>query len=49
MLRPDGLLALELGWKSEEAVRAIVAAEGFQQIATTPDLQGIPRVLTARR
>jgi len=49
MLRSGGLLALELGWKSEEAVRAIVAAEGFQQIATTPDLQGIPRVLTARR
>jgi len=48
MLRPGGLLALELGWKSESAVRAIVAGAGFQEIEVRPDLQGIPRVLTAR-
>ena len=49
MLRPGGLLALELGWKSEEAVRAIVAGAGFREIAVRPDLQAIPRVLSARR
>ena len=49
MLRPGGLLALELGWQSEEAVRAIVVFGGFNEIAVRPDLRGIPRVLTARR
>jgi len=49
MLRPGGLLALELGWKSEEAVLGIVTGAGFREIAVRPDLQGIPRVLTARR
>ena len=48
MLRSGGLLALELGWRSEEPVREIVGAEGFREIVTRPDLQGIPRVLTAR-
>jgi release factor glutamine methyltransferase len=49
MLRPGGLLALELGWKSEEAVRGIVTREGFRDVVTRSDLQDIPRVLTARR
>ena len=49
MLRPGGLLALELGWRSEEAVRGIVANAGFPRILVKPDMQGIPRVLTATR
>jgi release factor glutamine methyltransferase len=49
MLRPGGLLALELGWKSSDAVRSMVASSGFNDIGVQPDLQGIPRVLTARR
>ena len=49
VLRRGGLLALELGWKSEEAVRARVGAAGFREIVVRPDMQGIPRVLTARR
>ena len=49
MLRPGGLLALELGWKSEDAVRGIVVGSGFREIAVLPDMQGIPRVLIARR
>jgi release factor glutamine methyltransferase len=48
MLRSGGLLALELGWKSEEAVRATVVGCGFREVAVQPDLQGISRVLTAR-
>ncbi len=49
LLVPGGLLALELGWTSERAVRAIVAAERFDDIRVRPDVQGIPRILTARR
>jgi release factor glutamine methyltransferase len=49
MLLPGGLLALELGWTSERSVRAAVAEAGFADIAVRPDIQGIPRVLTARR
>lgn len=49
MLRPGGLLALELGWKSEDAVRALVASGGFEDVGVRPDFQGISRVLTARR
>jgi release factor glutamine methyltransferase len=49
LLRPGGLLALELGWKSEEAVRAIAAAAGFREVSVRVDLQGIPRILTARK
>ena len=44
-----GLLALELGWTSERAVRALVAEAGFREVAVRPDFQGISRVLTARR
>lgn len=49
LLRPGGLLALELGWKSEAAVRSLVGAQGFVDVAVRPDLSGIPRILTARR
>jgi release factor glutamine methyltransferase len=48
MLKSGGLLALELGWKSEAAVRGIVEGVGFRDIDVRPDLQGLPRVLTAR-
>ena len=49
MLRPGGLVALELGWKSEHTVRSILSAEGFVDIAVRPDENGIPRVATAHR
>ena len=49
LLAPGGLLALELGWTSEGAVRSIVAAAGFREAHVHPDAQGIPRILTARR
>jgi release factor glutamine methyltransferase len=49
LLRPGGLLAVELGWTSEEAVRRIVADADYQDIIVRPDGSGIPRVLTARR
>ncbi len=49
MLRPGGLLVMELGWKSEEAVRIMAVSSGFDDVSVRPDLQRIPRVLTARR
>lgn len=49
MLAKGGLLALELGWKSEAAVRELVAHAGFTHVEVRPDMMGIPRVLTARR
>jgi release factor glutamine methyltransferase len=46
VLRPRGTLVLELGYRSLEAVRAMLDAR-WQNIEATPDLCGIPRVLTA--
>ena len=48
MLRPGGLLALELGWTSEPGVRVLVERAGYEGVRVLPDLQGIPRILTAR-
>jgi release factor glutamine methyltransferase len=44
-----GFLALEIGYGQAEPVTALLAEAGFQQIERTADLQGIPRVVTARR
>lgn len=49
LLAHGGLLALELGWTSEPAVRRIAGEGGFRAIHVRPDLQGIPRILLARR
>lgn len=49
LLACGGWLALELGWRSEAAVRACASAAGFERIVVRPDFRGIPRVLTARR
>jgi release factor glutamine methyltransferase len=48
MLRPGGLLALELGYGSPEKVVALVR-EGWEKVRVRPDLAGIPRVLAAER
>ncbi len=46
-LKPGGWLLLEIGYGQSESVPALCAAAGFHHIATTPDLQGIPRVVAA--
>ena len=46
-LAPGGWLLLEIGYGQSESVPALCAAAGFHRIATTPDLQGIPRVVAA--
>jgi release factor glutamine methyltransferase len=48
-LTPGGFFALEIGFGQSEAVRALLASSGFEQIEFTPDLQGILRVVSARR
>jgi release factor glutamine methyltransferase len=49
LLRAGGHLILELGAGQEAEVRAIVLAAGFVSVGLRADLNGIPRLLTARR
>lgn len=46
-LHPGGLLALEIGFGQSDAVAALLAASGFQQIEILPDYQRIPRIAAA--
>ena len=48
-LREGGLLALEVGAGQDDAVKEILAAAGFADIDTARDLDGIARVVSARR
>lgn len=49
LLRPGGLLFVELGYRSEAGARDAVERAGFREIAVSPDLRGIPRILRAQR
>jgi len=49
LLRPDGWLLMEIGYSMEEKVRALLALHSWSETRTIPDLQGIPRVLLARK
>lgn len=44
-----GFVALEIGYGQQAAVDALLAGAGFREIEFTKDLQGIPRVVSARR
>ena len=46
-LKPGGWLVMEIGFSMEAAVRDLLA--GWQEVRITHDLQGIPRVVAARR
>ena len=48
-LAPAGWLLLEHGWDQGEAVRALMAAAGFVEVGTEPDLEGRDRVSLGRR
>jgi release factor glutamine methyltransferase len=48
-LAPGGFIAVEIGVGQSSAVALLLTAASFGEIESTPDLQGIPRVLTARR
>ena len=46
ILKPGGWLVTEIGYSIEAQVRALL--EGWSEVRTTNDLQGIPRVVAAR-
>ncbi|MGH9576071.1 MAG: peptide chain release factor N(5)-glutamine methyltransferase [Terriglobales bacterium] len=46
-LKPGGWLVMEIGYSIEEAVRALLS--GWSEVRVTHDLQGIPRVVAARK
>ena len=47
VLNPGGWLVMEIGYSIEANVRALL--EGWSEVRTTNDLQGIPRVVAARK
>jgi release factor glutamine methyltransferase len=49
-LRPGGWLVMEIGYSTDEKVKNLLAADGgWSNVQVTPDLQGIPRVIAARK
>lgn len=46
-LRPGGWFVAEIGYSEEEKVKELL--KGWTEIQTTADLQGIPRVIAARK
>ena len=48
-LRPGGALVLEIGWQQREAVCALLAANGWTEIACRRDFGGNDRCILARR
>jgi release factor glutamine methyltransferase len=44
-----GFLVLEIGYGQSEAIRELLIGAGFREVEFTADLQGIPRVASARR
>jgi release factor glutamine methyltransferase len=48
-LKPGGRLLMEIGQGQADAVAALVAEAGFELEGIAPDLQGIPRIVIARR
>ncbi len=48
-LIPAGYLLLEIGYGQSAAINALLSEAGFANIEFLPDLQGIPRVVSAQR
>lgn len=48
-LRPDGALALEVGWRQAAQVQQLLEQQGFSRLHVHRDLAGLERVITARR
>jgi release factor glutamine methyltransferase len=49
LLTPPGVLLFELGYDVADAVRSLAIAHGFTVLRIVRDLQGVERVLVARR
>jgi release factor glutamine methyltransferase len=48
-LKPGGWLAMEIGYSMRDAVLDLLHAIMWNEIRVVPDLQGIPRVIAARK
>jgi release factor glutamine methyltransferase len=48
-LKPGGWLAMEIGYSMRDMVLELLAPTMWDDIRVVPDLQGIPRVIAARR
>lgn len=48
-LVPGGFFAAEMGFGQARDINSLLAGAGFEKIEFLPDLQGIPRVASARR
>jgi release factor glutamine methyltransferase len=46
-LKPGGWLVVEIGFSTEASVKELLT--GWEDVRVTPDLQGIPRVIAARK
>lgn len=49
VLKPGGWLALEIGYSMRDAVMSLLDPTMWDDVRVVPDLQGIPRVVAARR
>jgi release factor glutamine methyltransferase len=49
LLKPSGILVLELGYNSAEHVSRLLGASEWMSVALTNDLAGIPRIASAQR
>lgn len=49
VLVPGGYLAFEFGFSQQPEIESLLKSAGFENIEFTQDLQGIPRVASARR
>jgi release factor glutamine methyltransferase len=47
VLNPGGWLVMEIGFSREAEIRSLL--QDWESVQTTPDLQGIPRVVAARK
>ncbi len=48
-LKPGGWLALEIGYSMRDAVVDLLSPTMWEDVRVVPDLQGIPRVVAARK
>jgi release factor glutamine methyltransferase len=48
-LKPGGWLAMEIGYSMREAVVDLLDPTMWEDVRVIPDLQGIPRVVAARK
>jgi len=49
LLKPDGHLVFEIGYRQSDAIRALIDTKFWRLVRVTEDLQGIPRTLTLEK